>query len=69
MWSWRGSGSETVGGGLDAGGDEDVVSLAEVAFLDAVEGAIDGAGREAVFFRPLADGFALAAKLGLEERN
>jgi hypothetical protein len=52
--------------GLDAGGDGDVVGAAEVGLLDTVEDAIDGKRREAVFFRPLANGFALAAKPGLE---
>lgn len=44
---------------LDASGDEDVVGLAVVAFLNAIEGAIDCIGRKPVLKRPLADGFAL----------
>lgn len=51
---------------LDASADENLVGAAEVALVDAVEGAVDGTGRKAVLFGPLIDGFALAAQPGLE---
>jgi len=53
-------------GGLDAGLDQDFMGTAVVALVDAINGAIDGAGWKAVFHGPLRDGFTLALKPGFE---
>lgn len=53
-------------GALDTGCDQDVVGTAVVALVDAIDGAIDGAGWKAVFHGPLRDGFTLALEPGFE---